>query len=55
MVFLGYMPRSEIAGSYGSLAWRREWQPNPVTCLENHMLAGYSPGGGKELDMTEGT
>ena len=29
------------------IPWRREWIPTPV-------LAGYSPWGRKELDMTEG-
>ena len=37
--------------------WRRKWQPIPVFLLgEFHRqrnLAGYSPWGRKELDMTE--
>ena len=37
--------------------WRREWQPPPVFLPgESHRqrsLVGYSPWGGKELDMTE--
>ena len=37
--------------------WRREWQPTPVFLPgESHgqrSLAGYSPWGCKELDMTE--
>ena len=37
--------------------WRREWQPNPVflpgESHEQRSLAGYSPWGPKELDMTE--
>ena len=41
------------------IPWRRAWQPTPVFLLgEAHgqkSLAGYSPCGGKELDMTEVT
>ena len=37
--------------------WRRQWQPTPVFLPgESHgqrNLAGYSPWGHKELDMTE--
>ena len=37
--------------------WRREWQPTPVFLLgKSHgqrSLVDYSPGGPKELDMTE--
>ena len=44
-----------------SLGWedprRRKWQPTPVLVPgESHgqgSLAGYSPGGHKELDLTE--
>jgi len=36
---------------------RRKWQPTPVSCLENlhgqGSLAGYSPWGRIESDMTE--
>ena len=39
--------------------WRRAWQPTPVFLLgESHgqrSLAGYSPRGGIELDVTEHT
>ena len=39
------------------ILWRRAWQPTPVFLpRESHgqrSLAGYSPWGGKELDMTE--
>ena len=39
------------------ILWRREWQPTPVFLPgESHgqrSLAGYSPGGCKELDVTE--
>ena len=41
----------------GKILWRREWQPTPVFLLgEFHgqrSLAGYSPWGLKESDMTE--
>ena len=43
----------------GKIPWRREWQPTPVLLPgESHglrSLAGYSPWGHKELDMTEVT
>ena len=39
--------------------WRRKWQPTPVFLPEESQgqrsLAGYSPWGPKELDMTEVT
>ena len=39
------------------IPWRRKWQPTPVFLPgESHgqrNLAGYSPGGHKEPDMTE--
>ena len=41
----------------GKILWRRKWQPTPVFLLgefhEQRSLAGYSPWGHKELDMTE--
>ena len=41
----------------GKIPWRRAWQPTPVFLLgESHgqrSLAGYSPWGHEELDMTE--
>ena len=41
----------------GKIPWRRRWQPTPVFLPgESHgqrRLAGYSPKGCKELDMTE--
>ena len=41
----------------GKIPWRRKWQPTPVFLPgESHgqrSLVGYSPWGGKELDMTE--
>ena len=36
--------------------WRRKWQPTPVLPRKSHgqrSLAGYSPEGPKEWDMTE--
>ena len=41
----------------GKIPWRREWPPVPVFLPgefhEQCSLAGYSPWGLKELDMTE--
>ena len=41
------------------IPWRRAWQPTPVLLPGEsdvqRSLAGYSPQGGKELDMTEAT
>ena len=43
--------------SVRKIPWRREWQPTPVFLPgeyhEQRNLAGYGPGGHKELDMTE--
>ena len=43
----------------GKILWRRTWQPTPVFLPgESHgqrSLAGYSPRGPKETDMTEAT
>ena len=43
----------------GKIPWRRVWQPTPVFLSgeshEQRSLAGYSPWGHKELDMTEVT
>ena len=43
----------------GKIPWRRKWQLTPVFLPgESHgqrSLVGYSPGGHKELDMTEAT
>ena len=42
---------------FGRIPWRREWQPTPVSLPgEFHgqsCLAGYSPWGRKESDMTD--
>ena len=41
----------------GMIPWRRAWQPTPVFLPEElhgqRRLAGYSPRGCKESDMTE--
>ena len=41
----------------GKIPWRRKWQPTPVfLCRKSHgrkSLAGYSPWGCKESEMTE--
>ena len=41
----------------GNIPWRRKWQPTPAHLPEKshgqRSLAGYSPGGRKELDTTE--
>ena len=43
----------------GKIPWRRAWQPTPVFLPgESHghrSLAGYSPWGSKESDLTEAT
>ena len=43
----------------GKIPWRRKWQPTPVflpgESYGQRSLAGYSPWGHKELDMTEAT
>ena len=43
----------------GKIPWRRAWQPTPIFLPEKShgqkSLAGYSPWGHKELDMTEAT
>ena len=43
--------------SAGKIPWRRAWQPTPVLSPgESHGQrgrAGYSPRGGKEVDVTE--
>ena len=41
----------------GEICWRRKWQPTlvflPGEYQGQRSLAGYSPWGGKESDMTE--
>ena len=43
----------------GKIPWRRVWPPTPVSLPGEsngqRSLAGYSPWGRKELDMTEAT
>ena len=55
----GDIKRHEFNPWVGKIPWRREWQPTPVFLPgESHglrSLAGYSPWGHKELDMTEVT
>ena len=49
-VRLGFNPCIE------KIPWRRKWQPTPVFLPEEShgkSLAGYSPQGHKELDMTK--
>ena len=42
---------------FGKIPWRREWQPTPVflpgKSYGQRSLAGYSPWGHEESDMTE--
>ena len=49
----------EVRNEVGKIPWRRKRQPTPVFLPgESHgqrSLAGYSPQGHKELDMTEMT
>ena len=50
-------PQVRSLGWIGKIPWRKEWQPTPIVLPgEFHgqrSLAGYSPWGRKELDMTE--
>ena len=50
-------PQVRSLGWIGKIPWRKEWQPTPIFLPgEFHgqrSLAGYSPWGRKELDMTE--
>ena len=50
--------RREVGGfDPWDMPWRRAWQLNPVflpgESLGQRSMAGYSPWGHKELDMTE--
>ena len=51
--------RPSLIPWFGKILWRRGWQPTPVFWpRESHgqrSLAGYSPQGRKESDMTEAT
>ena len=48
---------TEIRSLRQKIPWSRKWQPTPVflpgKSLGQKSLAGYHPGGCKELDMTE--
>ena len=53
------LKRHGLDSCVGKIPWRRAWQPTPVflpgeSCGQRS-LAGYSPQGCKELDMTEVT
>ena len=49
--------RHEFSLWVGKTVWRRKWQPTPVflsgKSLRQRSLAGYSPWGRKELDVTK--
>jgi len=51
--------RCQFSPWVGKIPWRRKWQPTPVFLPgKSHgqrSLAGYSPWGCKELDMSEHT
>ena len=48
--------RSKFDPRVGKIPWKRAWQPTPVFLPEKYhrqrSLAGYSPWGHKEMDMT---
>ena len=48
-----------LISGFGKIPWRRTWQPTLIVLPgESHgqrRLAGYSPQGSEELDMTEVT
>ena len=55
----GDMDLMMIKSMIRKIPWRRAWQPTPVflpgeSCVQRS-LAGYSPQGCKESDMTEVT
>ena len=51
------MQKTRVDPWIGKILWRRAWQPTPVFLPEEshrqRRLAGYSPWGHKESDMTE--
>ena len=51
------MQETQVDLRVGKIPWRRAWQPTPVFLPRKfhgqRSLAGYSPCGCKELDMTE--
>ena len=44
---------ADLIPGLGGFPWRREWQPTQVEFHGQRSLAGYSPWGCQELDMTE--
>ena len=44
---------ADLIPGLGGFPWRREWQPTLVEFLGQRSLAGYSPWGCQELDLTE--
>ena len=53
------MQKTRVRSWVGKILRRREWQPTPLSLpgesQGQRSLAGYSPWGHKELDMTEHT
>ena len=51
------MQKTRVRSLGGKIPWRRKWQPSPVflpgKSHKQRSLAGYSPRGHKESDMTE--
>ena len=51
------MQETQIRSLGWKILWRRKWQPTPVFLPEElhgqRRLAGYSPWGGKESDVTD--
>ena len=51
------MQKTQVWSLGGEDPWRRKWQPSPVSlsrkCHGQRSLAGYSPWGCKESDMTK--
>ena len=51
--------RDRAPSGVGNIPWRRKWQPTagflPGESRGQRRLAGYSPWGCKDLDMTEAT
>ena len=52
------MQETRVQSQVRRIPWRREWQPTPVflpgESRGQRSLAGYSPLGHKESDVTEG-
>ena len=50
------MQETQVQFLVGKIPWRREWQPTPIFLPREFLrqsLAGYSPWGRKESDVTE--